>query len=124
MDGHADTAPEAGGLSDLASFLSDTPETEPNEQDDEIPADEPTAEEGDTGEDADSEQDESGDEPDDEPAPAEKITFKVKNEDGVEETVEFSKEELPNALMRQKDYTKKTQALVERESKAVRASRV
>lgn len=112
-------------LADLATFLEGTPGQEPEEQETAEPeADEPTAE-GDTGEEADSGQEDDGllgDEPteDEEPAPAEKITVKVKNEDGTEESVEFTPEELPKAVMRQKDYTKKTQALAERENEAVK----
>lgn len=122
MSGQAESAPESGGLADLASFLEDTPEEESNEQELEATtADEPTAE-SDTGEDADDEQiDLEGEEPEEETALAEtKVTFKVKNEDGTEETVEFTPDELPKALMRQRDYTKKTQALAERESEAVK----
>jgi len=43
----------------------------------------------------------------------------VKGEDGTEETVEASTEELAASYLRQKDYTKKTQALAARESEAV-----
>lgn len=113
---------ESGGLADLASYLSDTPETESNEEDIEAQtADEPTAE-GDTGEEAHNEQDIDPDAPDadeDEPAPVGKITFKVKGEDGTEETVEASTEEIAASYLRQKDYTKKTQALATRENEAV-----
>ncbi len=121
MDGHAESAPESGGLDDLASFLSDTPEEESTEEIEANTADESTAE-SDTDEEANDEQDElEGDEPEgEEPAPVEKkITFRVKGEDGVEETVEASTEELASSYLRQKDYTKKTQALAERESQAV-----
>lgn len=118
MDGQAETAPESGGLNDLVSFLSDTPEEESTEEIETNPADESTAE-SDTDEEANSEQDEEVSEETDEPAPVEKITFKVKGEDGTEETVEASTEELAASYLRQKDYTKKTQALAERESQAV-----
>jgi flagellar biosynthesis chaperone FliJ len=122
MDGQAESAPESGNLADLASFL-DQPDEQESTEEIEATADEPTSDEGDTGEEADSDSDdtdleESGE--DEETAPAEtKVTFKVKNEDGTEETVEFTPDELPKALMRQKDYTKKTQALAERETQAV-----
>ncbi len=119
MDGHAESAPESGGLDDLASFLSDTPEQEePTEEIEANPADESTAE-SDTDEEANSEQDEEDSEESDEPAPVEKITFKVKGEDGTEETVEASIEEIAKSYLRQGSYTKKTQALLERESQAV-----
>ena len=117
MDGQADAPAE--GLSELASFL-DTPLEEPEEETEAPPADESTAEEGDTDEEANDEQDDAeGEEPDEEPAPVAKITFKVKGEDGTEETIEATPEELASSYMRQADYTKKTQALAERESQAV-----
>ncbi len=122
MNGQAaDAAPESGGLADLASFL-DTPEEESNEEL-EAPADEATSEDADTVEDANSEQDDEDSdgqpEEEEEPAPAEKITFKVKGEDGAEETIEATPEELAASYLRQKDYTKKTQALAQRETEAV-----
>ncbi len=119
MDGQAVSAPESGGLSDLVSFLSDTPEEESNDEIeaetvDESASDETTEEP--TNDDSDEPAD---DEADDEPAPVEKITFKVKGEDGVEETVEATTEELASSYMRQKDYTRKTTALAARENEAV-----
>jgi membrane-associated HD superfamily phosphohydrolase len=119
MDGQAESAPESGGLTDLASFLSDTPEEESTEEIEATPADESTAE-SDTDEEANNEQDDEPEQSDEEPAPVDtKITFKVKGEDGTEETVEASTEELAASYLRQKDYTRKTQALAERESQAV-----
>lgn len=118
MDGQA-TAPELGGLDELASFL-DTPDEEPTEETEATPADESTAE-SDNDEPANDEQEEESadDEPaDDEPAPVEKITVKVKTDDG-EETLELTPDEIAASYLRQKDYTKKTQALAERESQAV-----
>ncbi len=114
------TALESGGLADLASFLDQpeeesTKETEAEtvgESDSEETTDEPTDDDSD-------EPEESDDEAEDEPAPVGKITFKVKGEDGVEETVEATYEELASSYMRQKDYTKKTQALATRENEAV-----
>lgn len=117
MDGQA-TAPESGGLSDLASFLEDTPDTESTDEVEASQADESTLEE-DTEEEANNEQDDESEESEEEPAPVAKITFKVKGEDGTEETVEASTEELAASYLRQKDYTKKTQALAARESEAV-----
>lgn len=121
MDGHAESAPESGGLTDLASFLADTPDSlESIEQDEEQTlADDSTAE-GDTETEANDEQEESEPEgKEEEPAPVEKITFKVKGEDGTEETVEATTEDLAKSYMRQQDYTRKTQALAERENEAV-----
>ena len=109
---------EADGLNDLASFLADTPEEESNEQDEEQTVDESTAD-SDTDEPTNDEQDESeGDEPE-EPAPVEKITVKVKSDDGEEEILELTPDDIASSYLRQKDYTKKTQALAERENQAV-----
>jgi len=125
MDGHAESAPESGGLSDLVSFLADTPDEESTDQKEANQAEESTGEEADTDAEANDEQDIDPDAPDDgedvdEPAPVEaKITFKVKGEDGKEETVEATTEDIAKSYMRQQDYTKKTQALAERETQAV-----
>ena len=124
MSGQADTAPESGGLADLASFLADTPETESNEQDEEqTTADEATSDEADTVEAASDEQDESNDEPQgddaDEPAPVEKITVKVKGENGEDETLELTPDDIAASYLRQRDYTRKTQELAKRENEAV-----
>lgn len=121
MDGQAE-APESGGLNDLAAFL-DTPEEESNEETTLENAEESTAE-GDTETEANDDSDTEGDEPDDEPAPVEKITVKVKGEDGAEETLELTPDEIASSYLRQKDYTKKTQALAARESEAVEFLRV
>jgi hypothetical protein len=117
----------AGGLADLASFLSDTPEEESTEETEAQLAEAETLGNEDTSDEANSEQtDEESADSEEEPvdeeetAPATKITFKVKGEDGVEETVEATPEELASSYMRQKDYTRKTQALAERESEAVK----
>lgn len=117
-NGQAVSAPETDGLADLASFL-DTPEDREPDEETEAPADESTAESDTETEANDEQDDEEGDEPDEEPAPVAKITFKVKGEDGNEETVEATPEELASSYMRQADYTRKTQALAERESQAV-----
>lgn len=124
MSGQADTAPESGGLADLASFLADTPETESNEQDEkQTTADETTSDEADPVEVATDEQEPADAEPqgddEEEPAPIDKITFTVKGEDGKDEVVEATTEDLAKSYMRQQDYTKKTQALAARENEAV-----
>ena len=119
MDGQAESAPESGGLDDLASFLSDTPEQdESTEEIEASQADDSTAD-SDTEAEANNEQDDEDSQESEEPAPVAKITFKVKGEDGTDETVEASTEELAASYLRQKDYTKKTQALAARESEAV-----
>lgn len=124
MSGQADTAPESGGLADLASFLADTPETESNEQDEEqTTADEATSDEADTAEDATDEQEPADDEPqgddEEEPAPIEKITVKVKGENGEDETLELTPDDIAASYLRQRDYTRKTQELAKRENEAV-----
>ena len=124
MDGQA-TAPESGGLADLASFLSESPETDSIDEENEAETVDESTGEADTEEFTNDEQDIDPDAPDegedaDEPAPVEKITFKVKGEDGKEETIEASTEDIAKSYMRQQDYTKKTQALAERESEAVK----
>ena len=128
MDGHADTAPEAGGLADLASFLSDTPDQESTQEDEAQNADDSTAE-GDQDEsenagqddaEADDSQEEDADaEEDTDPAPERKVKVTIKNEDGTEVTEEVAETELVKGYQRQADYTRKTQALAARESEAV-----
>lgn len=127
--GHADTAPEAGGLAELAEHL-DTLETASIEDEEaQETADEATADEGDTAEEANDGQDEADDEPseddapeaekDTEPAPERKVKVTLKNEDGTEVTEEVAETELVKGYQRQADYTRKTQALAERETQAV-----
>lgn len=125
MDTEQAPALESSSLSDLVSFLADTPDEESTDQKEANQAEESTGEEADTDAEANDEQDIDPDAPDDgedveEPAPVEaKITFKVKGEDGKEETVEATTEDIAKSYMRQQDYTKKTQALAERETQAV-----
>lgn len=126
MDGQADSAPGTGGLMDLAKFVGELPD-EDSPQDDEV-ADTESEESTQTGTD-DAENDEqqasaedseeSEEEGEEKPASVEKITFTVKGEDGKEETVEATTEEIAASYMRQADYTRKTQALAEREREAV-----
>lgn len=124
MGEQAQALDTSGGLADLASFLADTPEDqESTEQDEEqTTADEAISDDADTAEPASDEQDDDepqGDDDEQEPAPVDKITFKVKGEDGKEEVVEATTEDLAKSYMRQQDYTKKTQALAARENEAV-----
>lgn len=122
MSEQAATALDSGNLSDLASFLGDTPEEESNDQELEaLEADEPTGD-ADTGEEAHDDSDHDDSEQSDEAeeaAPVEKITVKVKGDDGQEETLELTPEDISASYLRQKDYTRKTQALAERENQAV-----
>lgn len=117
MDEQAESA--LGTLDDLASYL-DTPETESAEDIEATDADEST-DELDTETEANDEQDDESESTDDEeePAPVEKITVKVKGEDGAEETLELTQEEVAASYLRQRDYTRKTQELAKRESEAV-----
>jgi hypothetical protein len=119
MNGQAQ-APESGDLNDLASFL-DQPEEESTEENEVETAEESASDETteETANDDSDELDESDDESDDDATPVEKITIKVKGEDGEEEIVEATPEELVASYMRRKDYTKKTQALAMRENEAV-----
>lgn len=123
MTGQAETAPESDGLAGLVDFITDKPEQE-SEDDEalntEAAPEQDTPAEGTDEPDTTDDEGEAPDADDEEPTPvASKVTFKVKAEDGTEETVELSPDELPSAFMRQKDYTKKTQALAERENQAV-----
>jgi hypothetical protein len=120
MDGHAN-APETT-INDLASFLADTPETESEEQDEvEQNADDSTVE-NDTEEEADDQTEEDSEEEEtegEEPAPERKIKVTIKGEDGSEVVEEVPETELVKGYQRQADYTRKTQALAEREHQAV-----
>ncbi len=119
MDGHAN-APEPT-INDLASFLADTPEQEPAGEDDEqINADEST-EEIDTEEDANDQTDDDSEEEteEEEPAPERKLKVTIKADDGSEVVEEVPETELVKGYQRQADYTRKTQALAERENQAV-----
>ena len=124
MSEHAESALESNGLADLADFL-DTPEEESDEENQAPQADESTGDadtETEANDELDDEEadDSQEEEAEEEPAAAAKITFKVKADDGTEETVEATPEELASSYMRQKDYTKKTQALAAREDEAVK----
>jgi hypothetical protein len=118
-------APESGNLSDLANFLAETPEQEPvDEEEQSETVDESTPESNESGDTEDSQNDEQDVDPenpdDEQPAPVEnKITVKVKADDGTEETLELTPEDIAGSYLRQKDYTKKTQELAKRENDAV-----
>lgn len=120
MDGYAQ-APAPGGLEDLASFLSDTPETEST--DEELAHDDAPPEE-DTDADSDAQPDDEADDADEEaeeaePTPERKIKVTLKGDDGTETEQEVSEDELVKGYHRQSDYTRKMQALTEREDQAV-----
>lgn len=115
MDGHAN-APEPT-LNDLASFLADTPETESAGENDEQNIADDSTDELDNEEEADDQTDDESEE--EEPAPDRKVKVTVKGEDGTEVVEEVPESELVKGYQRQADYTRKTQALVERENQAV-----
>lgn len=129
MDGHADNAPETGGLADLASFLTDTPETESKSAREEATPDEeldPTedTEEASNAQEEDSDEESDEDTPDDEeaedtPPPERKVKVTVKGDDGTDQELEVDETELIKGYHRQADYTRKMQALSERENQAV-----
>jgi hypothetical protein len=121
MDGHAN-APETT-INDLASFLADTPEKEPAGQDDEQINANDSTDELDTEEDADDQtDDEESDETEEaEPTTERKLKVTVKADDGSEVVEEVPESELVKGYQRQADYTRKTQALVERENQAVQS---
>lgn len=124
------TALASDGLADLASFL-DTPEEESNEENEAQENSDDSTAEGDTDESENDGQDETeadgeleGDpdaeaEEDTKPATERKVKITVKGDDGTETTEEVPETELVKGYQRQADYTRKTQALAERESQAV-----
>lgn len=119
MDGHAENAPDS--LSDLASFLSDTP-LESEQEDDEENTDESTAE-GDTDDEdtdgqEDSEEKSEDEDADETPAPERKLKVTVKGDDGTDQELEVDETELVKGYQRQADYTRKTQELTQREHQA------
>lgn len=123
MDGHAENAPDS--LSDLASFLSDTPDAESEQEELEADTEESTAE-GDTDDEETDGQEESDDEESSEdedaeetPAPERKLKVTVKGDDGTEQEIEVDESELVKGYQRQADYTRKTQELAQREHQAV-----
>lgn len=123
MSGHADTAPDS--LSDLASFLGDTPDAEsPDEDMGHDESDDSTAE-GDTeAEESDGQEESEDEESDDEeaedtPAPERKLKVTVKGDDGTDQEIEVDEAEVVKGYQRQADYTRKTQELAQREHQAV-----
>ena len=127
MDGQAQ-APETGSISELAELFSDKPDEESQEQEESTTADEST----DNGDDSEAEpqseeseeeteeesQDETEEEPEEKPT-TEEFEVSIKGEDGADTKIKVSKDELIKGYYRQADYTRKTQALAERENQAV-----
>lgn len=123
MSGHADTAPDS--LSDLASFLGDTPDAESHDEDMEHDESDDSTAEGDTeDEESDGQEESDDDESDDEeaedtPAPERKLKVTVKGDDGADQEIEVDEAEVVKGYQRQADYTRKTQELAQREHQAV-----
>lgn len=127
MDGQAQ-APETGSISELAELFSDNPDEESQEQEGSTTAEEST----DNGDDSEAEpqseeleeeteeesQDEAEEEPEEKPT-TEEFEVSIKGEDGADTKIKVSKDELIKGYYRQADYTRKTQALAERENQAV-----
>lgn len=123
MSGHADTAPDS--LSDLASFLGDTPDAESPAEDMEHDESDDSTAEGDTeAKESDGQEESDDDESDDEeaedtPAPERKLKVTVKGDDGTDQEIEVDEAEVVKGYQRQADYTRKTQELAQREHQAV-----
>lgn len=123
MSGHADTAPDS--LSDLASFLGDTPDAESPDEDMEYDESDDSTAEGDTEDEESDGQEESEDEESDDeeaedtPAPERKLKVTVKGDDGTDQEIEVDESEVVKGYQRQADYTRKTQELAQREHQAV-----
>lgn len=123
MDGHAENAPDS--LSDLASFLGDTPDAESpdedmghDESDDSTAEGDTEAKESDGQEDSD-DGESKDEEAEDTPAPERKLKVTVKGDDGTDQEIEVDEAEVVKGYQRQADYTRKTQELAQREHQAV-----
>lgn len=123
MSGHADTAPDS--LSDLASFLGDTPDAESPDEDmerdesDDSTADGDTEDEGSDGQEESEDEESDDEEAEDTPAPERKLKVTVKGDDGTDQEIEVDEAEVVKGYQRQADYTRKTQELAQREHQAV-----
>lgn len=111
MDGQA-IAPEMSGVGDLADFLSDKPEAEPHDEEDQ----QNVGQEDQDGEQDDQPGESEGDsEPKDAPTPDRTFKVKVKGDDGADTEKEVTEKELLDGYMMRQDYTRKTQGLADRE---------
>ena len=116
---------ESNDLADLASFLSESPETDSIDEENEAETVDESTGEADTEEFTNDEQDIDPDAPDegedaDEPAPVDrKIKVPERHEDGTVTEIEVTEKELIASYERQAAFTRKTQALAQRESQAV-----
>lgn len=116
-NGQADTGPET--LSGLASFLTDKPEEESDNEEVSATDESPEEDNDESEQDDQPEESDEDEEPEETPVVDRKIAVKIKGEDGTETTQEISEAELIAGYHRQADYTRKTQALAERENQAV-----
>ena len=111
MDGHAENAPDS--LSDLASFLGDTPDAESPDEDMEHDESDDSTAKGDTEDEESDGQEESEDEESDDeeaedtPAPERKLKVTVKGDDGTDQEIEVDEAEVVKGYQRQADYTRK-----------------
>lgn len=123
MDGHAENAPDS--LSDLASFLGDTPDAESPDEDmehdesDDSTADSDTEDEESDGQEESEDEESDDEEAEDTPAPERKLKVTVKGDDGTDQEIEVDEAEVVKGYQRQADYTRKTQELAQREHQAV-----
>ncbi|SDN51818.1 hypothetical protein [Polaromonas sp. JS666] len=124
--GQAEQAPAS--IDDLAQFLVDTPEadaSDPTEEEEGQPSDEPQQDNSDEATDPDPAEDDAPEE-DEESEEAKKQTslkFKVpvKGDDGADTTIEVDEKELVAGYQRHSDYTRKTQELATKEREVTQA---
>lgn len=123
MDEHAQ-ALESSSIDDLASFLSDNPAQEPDDDDQSDNSNESTDDDvnpdDEENEQTDDEDEESDDPEAKESNPDRKVKITTKAEDGTETVEEIPESELVKGYQRHSDYTQKTQALSHRENEAVK----
>lgn len=123
MDEHAQ-ALESSSIDDLASFLSDTPEKESEDDDQSQNSDESTDDEVNTDDEENEQNDDEEEESDEteakESRPDRKVKITTKAEDGTESVEEVPESELVKGYQRNSDYTRKTQQLAQRENEAVK----
>lgn len=112
-------------LDSLAQFLVDNPdgtdkkddEHNPKGTEEDNPEDDDQPDDGDDDDGAQGgDDDEAEDDPN--PAPGQKFKVTVKGDDGADQTIEVDQSELISGYQRHADYTRKTQALAEREREA------
>ena len=121
MDGQAELAPISAD--DVAKFLIDNPDADgaddPQEPTptDEAPADDEDNAEPETDDDSPDDEDDESNMPD--PASSRKFKVTIKGDDGADLEQEVGEKELIAGYTRQADYTRKTQALAQREEQAV-----